>query len=283
MSDQETGQAGQVTEAAPLAGQPGAEQVQQDQTATATDETNTTDEAVAESDSPEGGDNDEKRKSRERRERRERREHKLAVENAVLTERLRSLEEQRQTRTDGNTQTGDKPPREADYADYFEFVKADATFHARKAAREEFEALNGSSQERAAREEARSTQEAYTKRLEEFKKSAPDFVEVMEDAADTPISQAMAEVIQTSERGPALVYHLAKHPDIALRLSKMSPLAAASELGQIEERLVPVKARTETSAPKPIKPLSGSFAGAKNPNDMSTEEYVAWRKAGGGK
>lgn len=98
-----------------------------------------------------------------------------------------------------------------------------------------------------------------------------------------PVSQAMAEVLQDSERGPEVAYHLATHLEEARRIFAMPPLAAARELGRIEATLTAPKPRTQTQAPPPVKIVSGGTSRvAKNPAQMNDAEYRKWRDAGGG-
>ena len=73
----------------------------------------------------------------------------------------------------------------------------------------------------------------------------------------------MAETIQSSEIGPDLAYYLGSNPKEADRISRMSALAQAKEIGKIEAKLAsnpPVK-RT-TSAPAPISPVTARSSGS---------------------
>jgi hypothetical protein len=73
----------------------------------------------------------------------------------------------------------------------------------------------------------------------------------------------MAETIQSSDIGPELAYYLGSNPKDAERISRMTPLAQAKEIGKIEAKLAndpPVK-RT-TSAPAPISPVTARSSGA---------------------
>ena len=63
----------------------------------------------------------------------------------------------------------------------------------------------------------------------------------------------MAETIQSSDVGPELAYYLGSNPKEADRISRMSPLSQAKEIGKIEAKLVSAPpVRKTTSAPAPI-------------------------------
>ena len=73
----------------------------------------------------------------------------------------------------------------------------------------------------------------------------------------------MAETIQSSDIGPELAYYLGSNPKDAERISRMTPLGQAKEIGKIEAKLAaepPVK-RT-TSAPQPISPVTARSVGS---------------------
>ena len=136
--------------------------------------------------------------------------------------------------------------------------------------------------------ESMKTQESYYDRAKAFAKTNADFDEVMEDIASVPISPAVKEIIFTSENGPELAYELAKNVDEFTRICKLSPLAAAREMGKLESRIASSKStkektetKTVTDAPNPLKPVgSGSKGGVRKSIDtpgLSQREYEAIR------
>jgi hypothetical protein len=77
-----------------------------------------------------------------------------------------------------------------------------------------------------------------------------------------PITDVMAQTIQASDNGPDIAYYLGTNPKEADRISRLSPLMQAREIGRIEAKLAtdpPVK-RT-TSAPAPISPVTARSTG----------------------
>jgi hypothetical protein len=99
-----------------------------------------------------------------------------------------------------------------------------------------------------------------------------------------PITDAMAQTIQTSEIGPEIAYFLGSNPKEADRISRLTPFVQAKEIGKIEAKLAanpPIK--TTTKAPEPIAPVGArsSSAPAYDTTDprsiktMSTADWIA--------
>jgi hypothetical protein len=143
--------------------------------------------------------------------------------------------------------------------------------------------------ERFSQQAQSATAETYNQRAKEAVARIPDFVEVV-SKSDVPMSPALQEALMDSERGPELVYHLAKNPAEAERLNNMSVRQMDREIGRLESTFgtkpaapPPPAART-TSAPAPIKPGNPASAPANtDPNRMNQGEFEAWAKANGSK
>ena len=104
--------------------------------------------------------------------------------------------------------------------------------------------------------------ESYHDREEEARSKYDDFEQVAYNPK-LPITNVMAETIQSSDIGPELAYYLGSNPKEADRISRMTPLVQAKEIGKIEAKLAsdpPVK-RT-TSAPAPISPVTARSTGS---------------------
>ena len=104
--------------------------------------------------------------------------------------------------------------------------------------------------------------ESYHDKEEEARGKYEDFEQVAYNPK-LPITNVMAETIQSSDVGPELAYYLGSNPKEADRISRMAPLAQAKEIGKIEAKLAsdpPVK-RT-TSAPAPITPVTARSTGS---------------------
>lgn len=126
--------------------------------------------------------------------------------------------------------------------------------------------------------------ESYHEKEEEARNKYEDFEQVAYNPK-LPITNVMAEAIQSSDIGPELAYHLGTNPKEAERISKLSPLGQAKEIGRIEAKLAaspPVK-RT-SSAPAPISPVSARSTGSPaydttDPRSIKTMTDSQWIEA----
>lgn len=110
---------------------------------------------------------------------------------------------------------------------------------------------------------------SYAERVKAFAAKTADFDEVLEEVNDIPLSMAVREIILTSENGPELAYELAKNREEYARMCKLSPLAAAREIGRLESKLA-IKSSDDkspelkkiTKAPKPLEPVNAGGKGS---------------------
>lgn len=107
----------------------------------------------------------------------------------------------------------------------------------------------------------------------------PDY-DAFARAPTTAITADMAEVIQNSELGPEIAYHLGKNPTDARRIASLPARLQAAEIGKLEVKLsAPVA--TRKPPPPPIETVSAiASGGSRDPNKMTMAEYVEARKAG---
>jgi hypothetical protein len=137
----------------------------------------------------------------------------------------------------------------------------------------------------ARREQARAQSEiieSFHEREEEARNKYDDFEQVAYNPK-LPITDAMAQTIQSSDVGPDMAYYLGSNPKEADRISRLSPLQQAKELGKIEAKLAdnPVVKKT-SSAPAPIAPVTARSTGSpatdttdpRSIKSMSTSEWI---------
>jgi len=143
-------------------------------------------------------------------------------------------------------------------------------------------------EELLAKREAAKQQSAVLESYQEREEAARDKYDDFEQVAynpKLPITDVMAQTIQSSDIGPELAYYLVSNPKDAERISRMTPLAQAKEIGKIEAKLAsdpPVK-RT-TSAPAPISPVTARSSGAPaydttDPRSIKTMSDSQWIEA----
>jgi hypothetical protein len=124
--------------------------------------------------------------------------------------------------------------------------------------------------------------EAYHEREEEARSKYDDFEQVAYNPS-LKITTVMAQAIQASDAGPDVAYYLGSNPKETDRISRLSPILQAKEIGRIEAKIatdVPVK-RT-TSAPAPISPVTARTSGnpsydttdPRSTKTMSTSEWI---------
>ena len=137
----------------------------------------------------------------------------------------------------------------------------------------------------ARREQARAQSElleSYHDKEEEARTKYDDFEQVAYNPK-LPITDVMAQTIQSSEIGPDMAYYLGTNPKEAERISRLSPFMQAKEIGKIEAKLSdnpPVK--KTSSAPAPIAPVNARSSSApaydttdpRSVKTMSTSEWI---------
>ena len=147
-------------------------------------------------------------------------------------------------------------PRQEDFETHAEWVKASIRFEAKNLI------------------EAEKRQQTWEQKAAAARTKFEDFDDALQ-TAPAP-SRAVAEVINESSIGGEIAYHLATNPTEYARINRLSPVAAALELGRIEARLTtpaaPKKpAVAPTKAPKPVSPVN-TAASIKHTDDR-VESY----------
>ncbi len=142
-------------------------------------------------------------------------------------------------------------------------------------------------QELLARREAEAQQAAildsYKDREEEARDRYEDFEQVAYNP-NLPVTDIMAQAIQSSDIGPEVIYWLGSNPKEAARISRLSPVLQAKEIGKIEVNLTsnpPVK-KTST-APAPLAPVTATRSNSgprydttdpRSLKSMSTSDWI---------
>jgi hypothetical protein len=128
------------------------------------------------------------------------------------------------------------------YADALAMRKAEELLRARETQRQQQEVLS-----------------AYHDREEEVRSKYDDFEQVAYNP-NLPITNVMAEAIQSSDIGPEVAYFLGTNPKEAERISKLTPYVQAKEIGAKLADNPPVK--KTSSAPTPITPVTARTTGS---------------------
>lgn len=204
--------------------------------------------------------------------------------------RAMELERRQATQTQAS-ETEAKPPRLEDFRSYEDYERADRAYVADKATRDAERRFRQAEVERAESYHRETEAKRLREAADRFNKSAESVAENYEDLAEVmddmwrgriPViarnDAIAAYIVEESERGPELAYHLANNADVAERIGKLSPLAQVKELVKLEASL-PKPNAPATQAPNPPRQI-GSRGGSdtKNPEKMTIDEM---RKATG--
>jgi len=194
--------------------------------------------------------------------------------DAIVGKRL--AREQRKWEREQAQRTVSTAPSELPPPDQFDSVETYAKAYAEQMLRE-----------REVQKQRSEYVEAYHDREEDARGKYDDFEQVAYNP-NLRITTVMAETIQTSDVGPDVAYYLGSNPKEADRISRLSPILQAKEIGKIEATLVsnpPVK--KSSSAPTPISPVTARSSGApafdttdpRSIKTMTTSEWIAAERA----
>jgi len=139
------------------------------------------------------------------------------------------------------------------------------------------------------------TVETFTSRIEEFKKTAPDWDDKVRNPELPKLHEAAQSVLVKSDLGPAIVYHLASNMAEAKRIAALSPEDQVMEMGVLKRDLElkakaapkagnvpvtgakPVVKKSVSQAPPPPTPVpAGKRASAREDTDpgMNMDEFA---------
>lgn len=189
---------------------------------------------------------------------------------------LRSQAEPQQRR-EPQAEAQDAEPDPSDY-DHGEldarFIRDHATFHAKKAFREE-------QAQAEARNRTQSALQTFEQRLEaQFPEGEPEGIARIR--ALKQISPVVQEAILDSDVGPKLADYLGTHSRELNRISALPPITQARELAKLELKLATPPAPTAkiaTDAPEPTPQVRG--AGGRFKPAPDTDDFAAFEKAYG--
>lgn len=168
-------------------------------------------------------------------------------------------------------------PNLADFTDYETYIEALTDWKTTQKVTEVVHNQRAVTVQERQRAEALELAKGWASKQEDARKSIPDYDEVL-GGAETVVAPYVTDAILTSDRGPEVAYHLAKNPALAEKLNKLSPIAAAREIGRIEAALEKSSPGTSRSAPPPPARTTRSSATISgDPAKMDHEQYRAMR------
>ena len=137
--------------------------------------------------------------------------------------------------------------------------------------------------QRETKQQQQALLEQYHEREETARDKYDDFDQVAYNP-NLPVTEYMAQSIQASDIGPDVLYWLGSNPKEADRISRLSPILQAKEIGKIEASMAsnpPVK-KTST-APAPLAPVTATRSNSgprfdttdpRSLKSMSTSEWI---------
>lgn len=127
----------------------------------------------------------------------------------------------------------------------------------------------------------------WNEKLTEASTAYQDWDAVIKTADKIPVTPALQKAIQESDFGGHIIYELAKNPNVAATLIHAPESVINRTIGRLEAQIEarisqPVQRQQPktTKAPPPIDPVKPSGSVEKDPTQMTTEEYVQWRRSG---
>jgi hypothetical protein len=179
-------------------------------------------------------------------------------------------------------------PKAEDFDTVEKYLDARDAYVEQKAEQKALAAFEARSKEQEAKAEKTQREQTWDDKLKTARDKYSDYNEVMAEATFN-ISPAMHEAIMTADLGPDVAYYLAQNQEDATRIAKLSPMAAAREIGKIEGYIAELEAEGEeqaedtepekpvTKAPAPLKPIKKSTSSSKDVYDDSLP-IEEWRK-----
>ena len=116
----------------------------------------------------------------------------------------------------------------------------------------------------------------FMQRAESTKQKHADFDEVINRPVFT---SALKDAVFEIDQGPEIAYFLGKNEAEAMRIGDLPTAQMMREIGKLEAKLSAEASRRSVSgAPEPITPVTGADTVKKDPEKMSTEEWMSWNK-----
>ena len=129
-------------------------------------------------------------------------------------------------------------------------------------------------------QQAKQTQEQaiaqdWVAKVEKARSVAPDFDEVFSNVADVPFARVALDAVAQHPKGAEIAYILGKDPSEAYRIAALQPYQQLMAIGEVAARANLPKPKKVSTAPAPVKPVSGGASNSAPPADM--DEWVKWR------
>lgn len=189
----------------------------------------------------------------------------------ALEQRLAELERGRHTQPQAS-----EPPTLEQYGyDNAEFSRALTAYAVEQATK----AVESKYQQQESQRTQQEIFQSFEKRERDYAAKHPDYAETVSDLGRAVrFAPAVVETIGSMDAGPAVLHHLATHLDEADRIARMPAHIAALHLGRLERDLSAPKPKPVSNAPAPAPTVGGAAVIKKDPDAMTTDEWMRWRR-----
>jgi hypothetical protein len=103
--------------------------------------------------------------------------------------------------------------------------------------------------------------------------------EDFDDVVSAPIfAQDTYAMLMQSPHGAEIGYYLGLRPQEADAMNRMSPVAKARAIVALEQKIGTQQTKTVSTAPAPITPVTGAAGSVKDPDKMTTDEWMVWNR-----
>lgn len=113
---------------------------------------------------------------------------------------------------------------------------------------------------------------------EQGKAQFGDFDSAISNLSVLGVQPEFLEAVTAMDNPHGILYTLAGDLDNAARIMSLPPVLQGRELAQIALKAAAPVSAPVSKAPAPITPVDGSASVNSDPEKMSTEEWMAWRK-----
>jgi hypothetical protein len=187
----------------------------------------------------------------------------IIKDNYELKKRLSELESNRQDPLNDLVE-----PDTKDFTDQREYDQAYGKYMAKK---ELFEHKKAESEKEAFTKDISDVNNSLEKDISKF----PKFFEETKTLMETPMSQALIDVLKVVDNPSAVLVHLSKDPALALKISKESVTKQAYYFTRMAMNLAvrDNKKVVVSKAKPPVEKIKGSTSSTKSLGEMNAEEY----------
>ncbi len=194
---------------------------------------------------------------------------RLARENAEL----RKFKEEAEARAKQPVQS-DEAPKIEDFEDYSDYLKAQQDWYVKQAEDRVLARLN---QDKATQQKVQAEAE-YQTAMAELESEGVDVASLIEKSNSLPPLPITLDQFGMSAKDTlGLAQTLLSDEDLYYELARMNPVQAAAKIGQIIGNKTAKSIPPASKAPAPIKPVTANAPASRDPEKMSTDEWMKHR------